>query len=135
MANSYVEYTGNGSTTTYAIPFPFLEDAHVIAEVNGVTTSITVSGGNAVFSSAPASDAVIRISRSTSPTTRLVDYTSPSTLTEEILDTDSLQAFTLHKNPMIRLVIQSQKMLLTYNGTLNLNVLKVSLILQQTKML
>ena len=95
MANSYVEYTGNGSTTTYAIPFPFLEDAHVIAEVNGVTTSITVSGGNAVFGSAPASSAVIRISRSTSPTTRLVDYTSPSTLTEEILDTDSLQAFYL----------------------------------------
>jgi len=95
LANSYVEYTGNGSTTTYAIPFPFLEDAHVIAEVNGVTTSITVSGGNAVFGSAPASSAVIRISRSTSPTTRLVDYTSPSTLTEEILDTDSLQAFYL----------------------------------------
>tara|TARA_Y100000593_G_scaffold20153_2_gene40460 strand:+ start:1071 stop:2438 length:1368 start_codon:yes stop_codon:yes gene_type:complete len=93
MANSYVEFTGNGSTTTYAIPFGFISSSHVTATVNGVATAITISSGNAVFGSAPASSSKIRISRNSSQTTRLVDYTQPSTLTEEDLDTDSLQAF------------------------------------------
>lgn len=93
MANSYVEYTGNGSTTAYAIPFSYISASHVTATVNGVATTITISGTTATFSSAPASSAVIRILRKSSQTSRLVDYTQPSTLTEEDLDTDSLQAF------------------------------------------
>ena len=95
MANSYVEYTGNGSTTAFAIPFPFISSSHVTATVAGVSTAITIAGSTATFSSAPASSATIRISRNTSPTVRLVDYTAPSTLTEEDLDNDSLQAFYL----------------------------------------
>jgi hypothetical protein len=93
MANSYVEYTGNGSTTAYAIPFSYISASHVTATVNGVATTITISGTTATFSSAPASSATIRILRKSSQTSRLVDYTQPSTLTEEDLDTDSLQAF------------------------------------------
>tara|TARA_Y100000593_G_scaffold6268_1_gene11962 strand:+ start:3456 stop:4817 length:1362 start_codon:yes stop_codon:yes gene_type:complete len=93
MPNSYVEFTGNGSTTTYAIPFGFISASHVTATVNGVATAITISSSNAVFASAPASSSKIRISRNSSQNTRLVDYTQPSTLTEEDLDTDSLQAF------------------------------------------
>lgn len=93
MANSYVEYTGNGSTTAYSIPFSYIDASHVTATVNGSSATITVAGSTATFSSAPASAAVIRISRNSSQTSRLVDYTQPSTLTEEDLDTDSLQAF------------------------------------------
>nr|ANO58273.1 tail fiber protein [uncultured Alphaproteobacteria bacterium] len=93
MANSYVDYTGNGSTTAYAIPFGYISTSHVTATVNGVSTAITVSGSTATFGSAPASSTAIRISRKSSQTSRLVDYTQPSTLTEEDLDTDSLQAF------------------------------------------
>jgi len=93
MANSYVDYTGNGSTTAYSIPFPFITSSHVTATVNAVSTAITISGSTATFGSAPASAAKIRISRNSSQTTRLVDYTQPSTLTEEDLDQDSLQAF------------------------------------------
>lgn len=93
MANSYVEYTGNGSTTAFAIPFDVISSSHLSATVAGVSTSITVSGSTATFASAPASGAKIRISRNSSQTTRLVDYTQPSTLTEEDLDTDSKQAF------------------------------------------
>jgi len=93
MANSYVEYTGNGSTTAYAIPFDFIDSTHVTATVNGSATTITIAGTTATFSSAPADSSTIRITRNSSQTTRLVDYTQPSTLTEEDLDTDSKQAF------------------------------------------
>jgi len=93
MANSYVEFTGNGSTASFAVPFSFIADSHLSATVNGVSTAITISSSNAVFGSAPASSSKIRISRNSSQNTRLVDYTQPSTLTEEDLDTDSLQAF------------------------------------------
>ncbi len=93
MANSYVEYTGDGSTTAFAIPFDFISSSHLSATVAGVATAITVSGSTATFASAPASAAAIRITRNSSQNTRLVDYTQPSTLTEEDLDTDSKQAF------------------------------------------
>lgn len=93
MANSYVEYTGDGSTTAFAIPFDFISSSHLSATVAGASTAITVAGTTATFASAPASAAKIRITRNSSQTTRLVDYTQPSTLTEEDLDTDSKQAF------------------------------------------
>ena len=102
MANSYVDYTGNGSTTAYAIPFGFISSSHVTATVNGASTAITISGTTATFGSAPASAAKIRIKRNSSQTSRLVDYTQPSTLTEEDLDTDSLQAFYISQESVDR---------------------------------
>ena len=95
MANSYVEYTGNGSLAAYNIPYSYLETSHISATVNGSAASISVSGSTCTFSSAPADQSKIKISRDSSPTTRLVDYTQPSTLTEEDLDTDSIQTFYL----------------------------------------
>ena len=38
MAFAIDTYTGNGSTTNYSITFPYIEQAHVIVTVDGVTT-------------------------------------------------------------------------------------------------
>ena len=95
MANSFLEYTGNGSTTAFSITFDYLDATHLTCTVNGVSTSFTLSNGGATatLGSAPASGAAIKFSRTTSQATRLTDYVAGSVLKESDLDTDSKQAF------------------------------------------
>ncbi len=96
MANSFVRYTGNGSTTAYAISYSYRDAADLIVSINGVaTTSYTLNsaGTTLTFDSAPANSSAIEIRRKTSQTVRLTDYAAGSVLTENDLDTDSTQAF------------------------------------------
>ena len=96
MANSFVRYTGNGTTATYAIPFSYraAEDlSATVAGINVTAYTLDAAGTNLTFDTAPASNAAIEIRRTTSQTTKLVDYVSGSVLTESDLDTDSDQAF------------------------------------------
>ena len=95
MANSFLEYTGNGSTTAFSITFDYLDAAHIACTVDGVSTSFTLSNGGttATLAAPPANGAAIRFTRTTSQATRLTDYVAGSVLTETDLDTDSKQAF------------------------------------------
>jgi hypothetical protein len=96
MANSFVRYTGNGSTTAYAVPFSYRAQSDITVTIGGsATTAFTWNGAGTqiTFDSAPANDAAIEIRRTTSQGTKLVDYASGSVLTETVLDTDSDQAF------------------------------------------
>ncbi len=96
MANSFVRYTGDGSTTTYSVPFSYRAQEDVTVTLAGVvTTAFTWNGAGTqiTFTSPPAIDVAIEIRRTTSQGTKLVDYASGSVLTESDLDTDSDQAF------------------------------------------
>ena len=95
MANSFLEYTGNGSNTAFSITFDYLDASHIACTVDGVSTSFTLSNGGttATLASAPANGAAVRFTRTTSQATRLTDYVAGSVLTETDLDTDSKQAF------------------------------------------
>jgi len=96
MANSFVRYTGNGTTTTYAIPFSYRSTDDLSATVAGASVTaytLDAAGTNLTFTTAPANNAAIEIRRTTSQNTKLVDYVSGSVLTENDLDTDSDQAF------------------------------------------
>ena len=96
MANSFVRYTGDGSTTQYAVSFSYRDQADVTVTINGVVTntySWNAAGTQITFTSPPASSSAIEIRRRTSQTSRLVDYAAGSVLTENDLDTDSNQAF------------------------------------------
>ena len=96
MANSFVRYTGNGSTTAYAVPFSYRAQSDITVTIGGsATTAFTWNGAGTqiTFDSAPANEAAIEIRRTTSQGTKLVDYASGSVLTETVLDTDSDQAF------------------------------------------
>jgi hypothetical protein len=96
MANSFVRYTGNGSTTQYAVSFSYRDQADVTVTINGVATTAFTwnsAGTQITFSSPPANLSAIEIRRKTSQTSRLVDYAAGSVLTENDLDTDSNQAF------------------------------------------
>ena len=96
MANSFVRYTGNNSTTAYSIPFSYRTTSDLTVTLAGsATTAFTLNaaGTTLTFNTAPALNVAIEIRRTTSQTTRLTDYASGSVLTENDLDTDSEQAF------------------------------------------
>tara|TARA_B100000085_G_scaffold59284_1_gene52171 strand:- start:721 stop:1410 length:690 start_codon:yes stop_codon:yes gene_type:complete len=98
MAFAVDTYTGNGSTTTFSVTFPYIEQAHVIVTVDGVTKTLTTdytfpTSSTITFTSAPAASTVIKFTRSSNRTARLVDYQDGSTLTEANLDQDGNQSF------------------------------------------
>ena len=94
MAFSYIEYTANGSTTTFSIPFAYTAQADVAVFVNGVSTSFTFASSSTItLSTAPASGIVVRIARTTPITTRAVDFSNGAILTEADLDNSNIQVF------------------------------------------
>ena len=91
-----VTYTGNGSTTGYAIPFSYIATTHIQAFIDNVqTTAFSIAGSTLTFNSAPANSAVITIKRVTPTDARLVDFTDGSVLTEADLDQSADQNFFL----------------------------------------
>ena len=90
MATTYVDYTATASQTDFAFNFDYLEDEHVIVEINGSATtafSIVTSPSNKVVldSGATAGD-IVRVRRKSQPDTNLVDFVNGSVLTESELD-------------------------------------------------
>lgn len=92
-------YTGNGVTTTFAVGFSFITAAHIKVYLDGVLksnpTHYSISGSNVVFVSAPANATVVAVVRDSSQSTRLTDYVDTATLTEAVLDQDSIQGFNI----------------------------------------
>jgi hypothetical protein len=87
MANSYIQYSGDGSTTNFAIPFDYIDRAHVGLKVNLVTIAFTwVSDGLVTVSPAPANGAVVEFRRVTPNDAPMVDFNDGSVLTESDLD-------------------------------------------------
>jgi len=89
-------YTGNGATTTFAIPFPFLANSHIVvtlilisdgtetAQVSG--TDYNISGTNVVMTTAPSSLYYLKISRAT-PKTQSTNFDVGQTyITEDVED-------------------------------------------------
>ena len=92
MAYSVVQYTGDGVTTSFAVPYPFVSRDHITAKVNGVSKTISwINDGLIQLSPAPAVDASIIISRDTSRNVPLVDFQDAQVLTEADLDMATLQ--------------------------------------------
>jgi hypothetical protein len=98
MAFAIDTYTGDGSTTTFSVTFPYIEKAHVIVTVDGVTKTLTTdytfpTSSTITFTTAPSTSSTIKFTRSSNRTARLVDYQDGSTLTESTLDQDGNQSF------------------------------------------
>lgn len=96
---SRVRYSADGSTNQFAVPFGYIERAHVSGFVDGTPAALVWINAGLVeidgWTPAELTGRTVALLRATSPEARLVDYTVPSTLTEEDLDADSLQAFYL----------------------------------------
>jgi len=101
---SYRQYAGNGSTTTFSVPFPYLLKAHVKVYLgfnildgtfstelaDGVGFSWT-SSSQIQAATAPAAGQVLTVIRQTPNATRLVDWQDGSNLIADDLDTADLQ--------------------------------------------
>jgi len=96
MANTYVDYTATAGQTDFAFSFPYLEDSHVVVEVEGVNQTLTT---NYTIETAPAQKIVlsspttaiaggelVRVKRVSAPDENLVDFVNGSVLTETELD-------------------------------------------------
>ena len=93
MAFSYTTYTGNGSTTQYAIPFGYIRREHVLATVAGAPATFTFVNSTTIqMTVAPANGAVVRVYRQTPLTAPLVDFADGSTLVAADLDTNANQS-------------------------------------------
>lgn len=93
MALSSVEYTGDGSTQTFSLTFPYLSQDHVQVFIDGAedTTFTWATSSSVTLTSVPSNGAVVKISRAT-PSTPLVDFVDGSNLTEAYLDTATRQS-------------------------------------------
>jgi len=87
MADSYVQYTGDGTTRVYSVPFKFLDRSHVKVTVDGVNRPFDWLSNNSIqMVNAPFAGRLIDIRRSTPNNKPLVDFSDGSTITEEDLD-------------------------------------------------
>jgi hypothetical protein len=93
MPYSTVQYTGNGLTTQFSVPFPFISRDHVEVTVDGISKTFSwISDGLISIVPAPASGKLVTVLRNSSRTQRLVDFQDATTLTEQDLDLANTQA-------------------------------------------
>lgn len=104
MPLSYATYAGNGSTTTFSVPFPYLLKAHVKLYtgyniLTGAYTSLLVDGTHYSWSSgtqvqlttAPANGVTLTVLRDTPDAAQLVPWQDGSNLTAADLNNADLQ--------------------------------------------
>jgi len=90
--SSIATYTGDGSTEVFSVPFPYLKRSHVFVYVDAVETTRTFPTTATInITPAPAVGATIRLQRVT-PRGPLVNFQNGATLTENNLDTITLQS-------------------------------------------
>ena len=96
MALSFVQYTGDGTTSTFNVTFLYLSQDDVVVNVGGVASPFTwLDSSRIEFTTAPSGGSVVDIRRTTNRTTRNVDFQDGSVLNESTLDADSGQLFHL----------------------------------------
>jgi hypothetical protein len=93
MAYSYTLFTGNGSTTQYAVAFGYIRREHVAVTVAGSPATFTwVNSSLIQMDTAPANGAAVRVYRVTPLDAPLVDFTDGATLVAADLDTNAKQS-------------------------------------------
>lgn len=94
MALSFVQYTGDGSTQVYNVPFHYINQTDIHVTVNGAAVTFAwLDSSRVELTNAPASGETVEIRRVSQRTERLVNFQDGSVLNESTLDTDSDQLF------------------------------------------
>lgn len=93
MANSYVQYYGNGTRTLFNVTFPYIAKSDVVVKVDGSNVSFTwVNSTTVSLPSAPALNSVVEVRRITQNATPQVDFQDGAIVTEDQLNTNAEQA-------------------------------------------
>ncbi len=86
-----VSYVGDGTTTAYTFPFPYLKEDYVKVRVGGTDVAFTFTTTNSIsLAAAPAAGTTLVISRETERES-LVDFVDGSVLIEDDLDLSATQ--------------------------------------------
>ena len=98
MAYARLAYTGNGQSVQYPVTFDYVLQSHVEIRLDNVVQTEGVDyfwpyDGVIEFYTAPAIGSTLLMTRKTSQGYRLVDYQTGGVLSEEVLNTDSIQTF------------------------------------------
>lgn len=89
---SKAAYKGNGATTNYSAPFPYIVPSHVAVTVDAIPKPFTwLNTGTVCVTPAPANGSSVVVKRLTPRDVRLVDFKDGSFLTERELDLSALQ--------------------------------------------
>src|SRR5215469_9891671 len=81
MANSYATYTGNGTTSLFAVPFPYISQSEVAVTVSGQPVSFTWPTQTQVqLGNAPAIGAAIKVYRTTAIASQDVSFADGTTV-------------------------------------------------------
>jgi hypothetical protein len=92
MPYSYAVYTGNGVTTQFTVPFPYIRREHVVVSLDYVSTTFTwINNTTVEVSPAPTNGERVEVRRVTPVNNPLVDFTDGSTLVAADLDINALQ--------------------------------------------
>jgi hypothetical protein len=103
MANSFVTYTGDGTTLNFVVPFPYIEQSHIRVTVGGEITEVTWNDpGTVVVTPAAPSGAAVRVARVTPSDASLVDFADDSVLDAALLDLMNTQLFYLAQEAVDR---------------------------------
>ena len=93
MAVTENTYTGNGSTTSYALTFQYIDEDDIKVSLNGTdTTAYTLANATTVlFNTAPANGVAIRIYRNTNTDSLKATFFAGSAIRAQDLNDDFLQ--------------------------------------------
>jgi hypothetical protein len=93
MAYSVASYTGDGSNTQFAVPFPLLSRDHLRVFVGGVEAAfVWITDGSISVISTPALGETVELRRDSNRSSPLVDFQDGSVLTEADLELANQQA-------------------------------------------
>ena len=95
MADSFIQYTADGGTDTYGIPFGYLDPDHISVSLDGVPTAFTFPTESQVqiTSGNPANGVIVEIRRTTPRNVREIVWQNAANLTATDLNTADLQLF------------------------------------------
>lgn len=93
MADTFIEYTADGGTTDFSIPFSYISESHVKVYLDDVETSAWsfLNASTVRMDSAPSNGTVVKVQRVTPRDQKLVDFVDGSVLTETDLDLANTQ--------------------------------------------
>ena len=93
MANTFIEYTGDGSTTNYTFQFEYIKESEVKVTIDGAaTTAFTFANATTLsFTTAPANSAKIRIYRETDVSSLKATFFAGSAIKAEDLNDNFTQ--------------------------------------------
>lgn len=132
MSFSTVTYTGNGATTVYNVPFPYLSISDVNVQVNGTNVSFSwLTSSQVQLAVAPANGATVYVVRNTAISVPVVTFVDGSTLRGVDLNSEVTQLlYSLQEGQdqtlnAINAVITGTGQLPVVNNTNNGSVLSV----------